>query len=300
VLGSVREILYYNLNNKNKKKNNIVVTAATVLIAATIAATPLLQQLQQQAYGYSTRWIEDAPMAASGEDVYVVWWSNRTGQFEVMFRASHDSGRTFEDKINLSNTSEGASLQATIAASGDDNVIVTWLDNQTGSVETYVRTSTDRGQTFGPPMRINGTKADPRQLNFLSERDFQIDFFEEAEEKTQIAASGNNVYVVSWDRDPGNWDIFFARSTNGGVTFEDAINLSDNPETHSDDAIMIADGQNVYVTWWERVTQEQPRVPVMRVSNDNGATFGQVMMLAANGTISSIANSTTTTTAAEE
>jgi hypothetical protein len=300
VLGSVREILYYNLNNKNKKKNNIVVTAATVLIAATIAATPLLQQLQQQAYGYSTRWIEDAPMAASGENVYVVWWSNRTGQFEVMFRASHDSGRTFEDKINLSNTSEGASLQATIAASGDDNVIVTWLDNQTGSVETYVRTSTDRGQTFSPPMMVNGTKTDPRQLNFLSERDFQIDFFEEAEEKTQIAASGNNVYVVSWDRDPGNWDIFFARSTNGGVTFEDAINLSDNPETHSDDAMMIADGQNVYVTWWERVTQEQPRVPVMRVSNDNGATFGQVMMLAANGTISSIANSTTTTTAAEE
>jgi hypothetical protein len=81
-----------NLDNKN----NTIVTATTVLIAATLAATPLLQQLQQQqAYGYSVRWIEDAPMAASGENVYVVWWSNRTGQFEVMFRASHDSGRTF-------------------------------------------------------------------------------------------------------------------------------------------------------------------------------------------------------------
>jgi hypothetical protein len=202
-----------------------------------------------------------------------------------MFRASHDSGRTFDDKINLSNTPKGESLQATIAASGDNNVIVTYLDNQTGSVETYVRTSTDTGQTFAPPMTINGTKADPRQLNFLSERDFQIDFFEEAEEKTQISASGNNVYVVSWDRDPGNWDIFFARSTDGGVTFEDAMNLSYNPETHSDDAIMLAEGQNVYVTWWERVTLEQPRVPVMRVSNDNGATFGPVLMLAANGTI---------------
>ncbi len=225
-------------------------------------------------------------MAASGENVYVVWWSNRTGQFEVMFRASHDSGRTFEDKMNLSNTPEGASLQATIAASRNNNVIVTWLDNQTGSVETYVKTSTDRGQTFSPPMIINGIKADPRQLNFISERDFQIDFFEEAEEKTQIAASGNNVYVVSWDRDPGNWDIFFARSTDGGVTFEDAMNLSENPETHSDDALLIADGENVYVTWWERTSREQPRVPVMRVSNDNGETFGPVLMLAANGTIS--------------
>jgi hypothetical protein len=239
----------------------------------------------QQVQGYTMRWIEDALMAASGENIYVVWWSHRTGQYEVMFRASYDSGRTFDDKINLSNTPEGASFQATIATSGENNVIVTYLDNQTGNVETYVRTSTDRGQTFGPPMMINGTKADPRQLNFLSERDFQIDLFEEAEEEAQIASSGDNVYVVSWDRDPGNWDIFFSRSTDGGVTFEDAINLSDNPETRSDGAVMIAEGQNVYVTWWERVTPEQPRVPVMKVSNDNGATFGPMLLLAANGTI---------------
>jgi hypothetical protein len=271
------------------------ITAFLAFSAPLLFLLPLPVLPLQQAEGYSVRWIEDAPMAASGENVYVVWWSNRTGQFEVMFRASHDSGRTFEDKINLSNTPEGASLQATIAASGDNNVIVTWLDNQTGSVETYVTTSTDRGQTFSPPMIINGTKADPRQLNFLSERDFQIDFFEEAEEKTQIAASGNNVYVVSWDRDPGNWDIFFSRSTNGGVTFENAMNLSENPETHSDDALMIADGENVYVTWWERATQEQPHVPVMKVSNDNGETFGPVLMLAANGTMGTAANTTTTT-----
>jgi hypothetical protein len=275
------------------------ITAFLAFSAPLLFLLPLPVLPLQQAEAYSTRWIEDAPMAASGENVYVVWWSNRTGQFEVMFRASHDSGRTFEDKMNLSNTPEGASLQATIAASDDNNVIVTWLDNQTGSVETYVRTSTDRGQTFSPPMMINGTKADPRQLNFLSERDFQINFFEEAEEKTQISASGNNVYVVSWDRDPGNWDIFFSRSTDGGVTFEDAINLSDNPNTHSDDAIMIADGENVYVTWWERASQEQPRVPVMRVSNDDGATFGPVLMLAANGTIGTAPNTTTTTTATE-
>jgi hypothetical protein len=35
----------------------------------------------------------------------------------------------------------------------------------------------------------------------------------------------------------------------------------------------------------------------MRVSNDNGATFGPVLMLAANGTIGTTVNSTTTTTA---
>jgi hypothetical protein len=39
----------------------------------------------------------------------------------------------------------------------------------------------------------------------------------------------------------------------------------------------------VYVTWWER--NETSDTPVARVSNDNGATFGQILMLATNGTI---------------
>ena len=52
-------------------------------------------------------------------------------------------------------------------------------------------------------------------------------------------------------------------------------------------------------TWWE-IGQERISQPVMRVSNDNGQTFGPVAMLSANGTISTTANTTTTTTAGEE
>ena len=40
---------------------------------------------------------------------------------------------------------------------------------------------------------------------------------------------------------------------------------------------------NVYITWWER--NDTSDTPVARVSNDNGATFGPMLMLATNGTI---------------
>jgi hypothetical protein len=42
-------------------------------------------------------------MAASqdGNNVYVVWWTNRSGNWEVMFRASTDGGQTFGPVINL-------------------------------------------------------------------------------------------------------------------------------------------------------------------------------------------------------
>jgi hypothetical protein len=36
-------------------------------------------------------------------NVYIVWWTNRSGNREGMFRASTDGGQTFGDKINLSN-----------------------------------------------------------------------------------------------------------------------------------------------------------------------------------------------------
>ena len=45
-----------------------------------------------------------APIASSGNDVYVSWWSIKTGNDEVMFKASTDGGKIFGSKMNLSNT----------------------------------------------------------------------------------------------------------------------------------------------------------------------------------------------------
>jgi hypothetical protein len=68
------------------------------------------------------------PMAVSqdGNNVYVVWWTNRSGNWEVMFRASNDGGATFGDKINLSNTPDTKSQTAEIIAFGNNNVFVSW------------------------------------------------------------------------------------------------------------------------------------------------------------------------------
>lgn len=65
------------------------------------------------------------PIATSDNNVYVTWWTNKTGNDEIMFRASTDNGVTFGDKMNLSNTTEADSDDAEIAASGN-SVYVTW------------------------------------------------------------------------------------------------------------------------------------------------------------------------------
>jgi len=99
-----------------------------------------------------------APLAITGDNVYVAWWTNKTGNDEVMFRASTDNGATFTDKINLSNTTGAESRNTEIAAQGD-NVIVTWWERNSTSNEPVLRISTDNGQTFGSLLRPadNGT-----------------------------------------------------------------------------------------------------------------------------------------------
>jgi hypothetical protein len=73
--------------------------------------------------------------------------------YMVMFE-----GKTFGDKINLSNSTKFESQDAHIDASGD-RVFVTWWDRNATSEEPLLRTSTDKGATFGPVMKLstNGT-----------------------------------------------------------------------------------------------------------------------------------------------
>ena len=79
--------------------------------------------------------------------------------------------------------------------------------------------------------------------------------------------------------------IIFRASNDGGTTFGDKINLSNTNDTHSINAEIVTQGENnVIVTWWERANAISNE-PVLRVSTDNGQTFGPLMQLANNGTI---------------
>jgi len=105
-----------------------------------------------------------APIATSGNNVYIAWWSNKTGNDEIMFRASTDNGKTFGDKINLSNSTD-RSVDAEIAAQGSSVYVTWWEEVQKGSEETrqpVFRASTDNGKTFGDAfvLTTNNTGAD--------------------------------------------------------------------------------------------------------------------------------------------
>jgi hypothetical protein len=143
------------------------VTAASVVTATLVANTVLLSTMTDMtlnAYGnlYINGFPRKAPIISSGDNEYVVWTthpSNKTGvSDEVIFRASNDGGKTFGNKINLSNSSKSDSQDVQIDAPGDKVFVTWWERNQTSDIPV-MRISTDNGKTFGPLLKLaaNGT-----------------------------------------------------------------------------------------------------------------------------------------------
>lgn len=104
------------------------------------------------------------------------------------------------------------------------------------------------------------------------------------------AITGDNVYVAWWTNNTvnGNNEVLFRASTDGGASFADKTNLSNTTDSESERVEVDSEEDSVVVTWWE--TNQTDEIPVMRVSDDNGLTFGPILRLATNGTIGEAAD----------
>ena len=100
------------------------------------------------------------------------------------------------------------------------------------------------------------------------------------------AISGENIYVAWWTNKTtnNNEEVMFRVSTDVGATFGDKINLSNTTDADSKRVEIAGEGDNVIVSWWE--TNQTSDTPVARISTEGGQTFGPMLRLAANGTIS--------------
>jgi hypothetical protein len=113
-----------------------------------------------------------------------------------------------------------------------------------------------------------------------------------------VVVTGDNIYVAWWTNNTANnnEEVMFRASNDRGQTFGDKINLSNTTDADSWRVEIAAEGENVAVSWWE--TNQTSDTPVARISTDGEQTFGPVLRLSSNGTISSTSatgtNDTTT------
>jgi hypothetical protein len=190
-------------------------------------------------------------IAVSGNNVYLVWGDNAVTNGDIFFIRSTDGGATFETAQNLVNNST-PSLFPQIAVDGD-NVYVVWHEASGANADIFFRRSTDGGATFAAAQNLSNNAG--------------LSMF------PQIVVSDGNIYVAWEDDIPGNVDIFFTRSTDGGVSFEAVQNLSDNSGLSEKFQLGAASG-NVYVVWHDFTDFANTFGDIfLRRSTDSGESF---------------------------
>jgi len=221
--------------------------------------------------------------------VHAVWQSvmSKTNS-EVFYRRSDDGGRTWASEVRLSN-SEGRANSPRITAEGEQ-VHVVWKDKRfDDNGEIFYSRSLDRGKTWSDAKRMTDDEFRSSAIQVVVHGDTVLISWEDysmnnkrsdvellrstdrgatwsARESLAPAVNGCPVLVVdpagvvhaslcSWDHaketNGYNYEIYYRRSKDGGVTWEPRVRLTDDQVGDSRFPIVAEGNGVVHIVWWD-------------------------------------------------
>lgn len=176
--------------------------------------------------------------------VYLTWWNFFSD--DIMFDWSWDGGVTWHPDVRVNSVSGSAqqlgSWQIPIPAMNVDpstgTIYIGWPDARNDHQDIYVASSTDGGRTWSTNVRVNDDKGTTTQ--------YMVD----------LAIDGNGTVHAAWeDKRSGDWDIYYANSTDGGQSWTQNFAVSEEPTpgsyTRPGDyfAIEAGPGDSISVVW---------------------------------------------------
>lgn len=196
---------------------------------------------------------EHPQIASVGINIYVVWVDESSGEREIMFSKSSDSGKTFSDSIVISQDSISP-YNVELAAEGQ-NVYIVW--NSFGIEMRNIillSKSNDAGKTFG-------------ELTEIGVGDLET--------YPKIAASADE-YYVSWDtKDSKGTEISLIKGHKDSNNIHNVTQLGklNNEGIDGGESQVTADGDQVIVSWTSLVPIDKKYVYISNSMN-NGNDFG--------------------------
>lgn len=216
-------------------------------------------------------------LALSGSSLHVVWHDNSDGNYETYYKGSTDGGVTWQADVRLTNNTATSQYPAVSAAASFVHVV--WQDNRDGNDEIYYKRSTDGGATWQADVRLTNNTLFQRfpcvsasgllvhvvwqdfrngnwQAYYKSSTDGGTTWAAEIpltdnmanSQYPSLAAVGSSVHLVWRELRDGNNEIYYKRSTNGGITWEADVRLTNNTSTSREPSVAISN-QDVHVVW---------------------------------------------------
>jgi hypothetical protein len=190
----------------------------------------------------------------SAKTVHVVWEDSAPGNKDIFYANSTDGGTTWSPAKSLASTPDN-SYAPSIAVDSSDAIHVVW--GEYGPyIEIYYTRSMDGGGSWSQPKRMTWTS------------------WWSGEAKIAIAPDGG-IHVVWEESPPGNNEIYYRRSTDGGTTWMTTKRLTWTSGFSRNPA--VAAGNSVHIVWSDD-TPGNTEVYYRR-STDGGASWEAVKRL---------------------
>jgi len=186
--------------------------------------------------------------------VWVVWASDRTGNYDLYYKFSSDFGVSWSDDTQLTFDS-GKDLKPVICQMSDESIWIVWSSSRSGGYDIYAKTSSDNGASWSDAIRLT--------------MDSSLD------KMPSIAQMSNGVIWVVWASDrTGNYDLYYKVSSDLGVSWSDDTQLTSGPKIDSNPcALQTADGK-IWVFLSRRAPTETATDDIHYISSsDGGATW---------------------------
>lgn len=219
----------------------------------------------------------------SSDAMHVVWQHNTSGDYEIYYKKSADGGATWSGSKRLTWTS-GDSWELAITIDSSDNPHVVSYDKTPGNWEIYYAKSTDGGGSWSADKRLTWTSIDSQYPDIAVDASgyLYVAWHEYIPGNSEIYGkkskdggatwstatrltwtpgystfpkmvvdSSGNLHIVWDDSTPGNHEIYYKKTTDGGSTWSTTKRLSWTPGYSTLPDIAADSSGNLHVVWYD-------------------------------------------------
>lgn len=208
--------------------------------------------------------------------VFVVWEQfNRSNQSKGIYIARSDNGGISFDYIRKVNDNISWGEQPSIAIGNDNKIHIVWKDwrndadlkwvsgggiDGINNADIYYANSTDGGRSFSANVRVDDDVGTSTVATSTSRRILALD-------------SVRGVHVAWTDVREGFPTIYYANSTDGGISFSKNIKVPHVDADAMNPSLAIGPNDEIFVVWYDYRNASTNADIYLATSSDGGVSF---------------------------